>query len=72
MDKRIKALADLAEEVAVQRDKYAKTLELIATHFLGCDIFDDESALFVLRRSCEALGWKIGRDEYGQVKLDRG
>ena len=41
-------------------------LERIAMHFLGCDLTGDESAQYIVRIACEALGWIQDKDQYGQ------
>jgi hypothetical protein len=46
-------------------------LEMIASHYEGCDIDDDSSSLQVLRTSCRAIGWTISKDEYNQISLTK-
>ena len=49
-----------------------KALERIAIHFEGCDLDDDPSCMYVVREAADALGWRVDKDEYNQIKYDRG
>ena len=44
-----------------------KALREIALHYEGCDLDGDNSAMWVVRKAAEALGWKVDKDEYGQI-----
>jgi len=44
-----------------------EALKAIALHFEGCDLDGDDSAKWVVRTAAAALGWYVGRDEYGQI-----
>lgn len=52
--------------------KYKQALERIAEHYNGCDLSGDNSSFHVLRIACTALNWQIEKDQYGQVKLNKG
>jgi len=50
---------------------YRSALEWIAGHFEHCGDLSESEAR-VLRKACDALGWRVESDEYQQVKLKRG
>jgi hypothetical protein len=63
------------DEVAIIKasvEFYRKALISIAEHYEFCDLTNDSSSQWVVRKAARTLGWTISEDEFGQIVYEKG
>lgn len=64
----------IKKPVTSKEMRYKMALVMIVKHFESCmvdEVPDDGSIAWILRKACDALGWKVLKSPNGEVHIDK-